>query len=74
MADKHITVTLSEADLLALQEIMLDDDAEGALHFLKESVCPKLPVRGTAACDSTRINPYLLSPGSRSGAAGRPSS
>ena len=68
MATKQITLTLSESDLLALQEVMLDDDAEGALRFLKESVCPKIPVKGTSACDSNRINPYLLSPGSRSGA------
>ena len=58
----RITITLDEGDLLALQAIAVDADAAEALAFLQERILPQLPVRGTAACDSSRINPYLLPP------------
>ena len=61
----RITITLDESDLLTLQSIAIDGEAEEALAFLQERILPQLPVRGTAACDSTRINPYLLPPGGR---------
>ena len=55
----QVVVTLDEKDLLALQAVMLDEDAEGALAFLKERIVPKVPAKGTAPCDSSRNNPYL---------------
>ena len=54
-----ISVHLDEQALLALQQVLLDDDAEAALRFVKEHVAPKLPRKGSAACDSTRLNPFI---------------
>lgn len=55
-----VIVTLEEEDLLDLQEVLLDDDEAGALDFLKTRIAPKIPAKGTANCDSSRRNPYLL--------------
>jgi len=57
-----VTVTFDEQDLLELHAVVIDDDPEGALAFLKRHVAPKIPTRGTAACDSSRRNPYLQKP------------
>ena len=64
-----VILTLDEADLLAFQEVMIDDDPDAALAFLKEHICPKIPAKGTAPCDSSRLNPYLRGQSS----SGRPS-
>ncbi|HHN46934.1 MAG TPA: hypothetical protein ENN09_05780 [Planctomycetes bacterium] len=58
MANK-IVVTLDEEDLLALQAAVIDDDPKAALEFLKKRLCPRIPKRGSAPCDSSRLNPYL---------------
>ena len=55
-------ITLTQEDLLALQAVLLDEDEGGALQFLQERIAPRIPKKGTAACDSTRRNPYLLQP------------
>lgn len=52
--------TVEEKDLLELQEILLDDDEPAALRFLKTRIAPQIPAKGTANCDSSRRNPYLL--------------
>ncbi len=57
-----IAITLSEEDLLELQNILLDDDADLALDFVKNRIGARLPAKGTSPCDSTRINPYLQKP------------
>ncbi len=57
-----IAITLEEKDLIELQEILLDDDKDAALSFLKTCIATKLPSKGDAHCDSTRINPYLQKP------------
>jgi len=57
-----ILVTLEEKDLLDLQAVLLDDDAKAALDFIKARLAPKIPIKGTALCDSSRRNPYLLKP------------
>ena len=57
-----VLVTLEEEDLLNLQAVLLDDDAEAALDFIKARLAPKIPNKGTALCDSSRRNPYLLKP------------
>jgi hypothetical protein len=54
-----LSVTLDEAALLELQQVLLDGDEAGALEFLKKHILPRLPRAGTAPCDSTRLNPYL---------------
>lgn len=54
-----VVITLEEDDLLDLQAILLDADEAAALEFLEERIVPKIPVKGTAACDSSRLNPYL---------------
>jgi hypothetical protein len=55
----QVVVTLKEEDLLALWAVIVDEDAAGALSFLKERVAPQIPRSGSAACDSTRLNPLL---------------
>ena len=61
-----LVVTLEEADLVDLQGILLDDDREAALEFLRTRIAPQIPEKGTDHCDSSRRNPYLLKP-ARSG-------
>jgi hypothetical protein len=58
-----IVVTLEEADLVELQTILTDRDQAAALQFLESRIAAKLPQKGTAGCDSTRRNPYLVRPG-----------
>lgn len=55
-----VVLTLDDDDLLDLQEVLLDDDPAGALNFLKTRIAPRIPAKGTANCDSSRHNPYLL--------------
>ena len=56
---KQVIITLDESDLLALWRALLDEDACAALAFLRESILPKIPAKGIAPCDSSRLNPYL---------------
>ena len=56
----RIVLCLEEEELLSLQEILIDDDESAALEFLKACIAPKIPAKGTAPCDSSRRNPYLL--------------
>lgn len=58
----NVVITLTEEDLLELQAALLDRDADAALAFLQTCLAPQVPARGTAPCDSTRRNPYLLKP------------
>ena len=57
-----IVIALNDSDLMHLQEILLDQDETGALEFLNARIASQLPTKGTAACDSSRCNPYLLKP------------
>jgi hypothetical protein len=57
--ENKVVVVLDEQDLVALQQVILDDDEKAALAFLKDRLCPKIPAKGSAACDSSRLNPYL---------------
>ena len=54
-----IVITLEAEELLELQRILTDSDQSGALDFLKARIVPKIPAKGTALCDSSRLNPYL---------------
>ncbi len=58
-----IVIKLKESDLLALWAAVIDEDGAAALAFLKESVVPQIQASGSAPCDSTRLNPYLLKKG-----------
>ena len=58
----RVVVTLEAEDLVRLHAVLLDNDEAGALEFLKDRVAARLPTKGTAPCDSTRLNPYLLNP------------
>jgi hypothetical protein len=58
-----IVIKLKESDLLALWAAVIDEDGAEALTFLKECVVPQIQERGSAPCDSTRLNPYLLKKG-----------
>ena len=57
-----VVVTLQEEDLHYLHQVLFDDDETGALDFLKTRIAPKIPAKGTANCDSSRRNPYLMKP------------
>ncbi len=54
-----VVITLDAEALMQLQSVLLDEDPADALDFIKTRVLPQIPKKGTAACDSTRINPYL---------------
>lgn len=60
MPMNQVVVTLKEKDLLALWAVVMDEDGAGALAFLNDCIVPQIPQSGTAPCDSTRLNPYLL--------------
>ena len=64
MKANKCVITLEEQDLLALQALLMDRDKDGALEFLETCVARRLPKKGTAPCDSSRLNPVLLGPGS----------
>ncbi|MDK1031215.1 MAG: hypothetical protein QGD94_04350 [Planctomycetia bacterium] len=64
MGANKVVVALDEEELLELHAAVIDGDAEAALAFLRARIVPKVPARGTAACDSSRRNPYLLRPDS----------
>ena len=55
-----IVLTLEEEDLIDLQAILLDEDDAEAMKFLKTRIASRLPANGTALCDSSRLNPFLL--------------
>ena len=57
-----VVVTLEEKDLLDLHAVLLDEDEAAALEFLRTRIVSQVPSKGTAACDSSRRNPYLLKP------------
>ena len=66
-----VVVTLERQDLLDLQQVLLDADEAAALEFLKARIAPRIPSKGTARCDSTRRNPYLLKGDTGAGDPGR---
>ena len=55
-----IVLTLEAEELLELQRVVIDDDQEAALDFIKTRLIRRIPAKGTALCDSSRLNPYLL--------------
>lgn len=56
----RISILLDEEALLELQEVLLDESPEAALRFVKQRIAPKVPRKGTAPCDSSRLNPFIL--------------
>ncbi len=56
----NLVVILNEEELLELQAVLMDRDEAGALEFLQARIAPKIPRKGNAPCDSTRLNPFLL--------------
>ncbi len=54
-----VIVTLEDEALLALQEVLIDGDAEAALDFVRRYVAAQVPEKGTSPCDSSRLNPFL---------------
>jgi len=59
----RLTFTLEADAVLDLQAILLDNDEEAALSFVKEHIAAKIPVSGDSPCDSSKYNPYLIKPG-----------
>jgi hypothetical protein len=57
-----IPIMLEDEALIELHEVLLDEDAEAALTFLRKHIATQIPSKGSAACDSSRKNPYLLPP------------
>ena len=60
-----LVITLAENDLVELQAILMDDDERAALEFLRTRLAARIPKKGTAPCDSSRLNPFLLKPNSK---------
>jgi hypothetical protein len=48
----RVVVTLEMADILEVEEICLDEDAAGALTFVKERVKPQIDAARKAGCDA----------------------
>lgn len=57
----RVMITLEGEGLLELQAVLLDDDPVGALEFVKRHIAPRIPRKGTMPCDSSRLNPFILS-------------
>ena len=57
-----LVIALEAEDMIELQGILIDRDEKAALRFLEERIAAKLPTKGSAPCDSTRLNPFLLTP------------
>jgi hypothetical protein len=55
-----LVIKLKEDDLLSLWAAIVDDDGSEALAFLRDRILPQIPAQGKAACDSSRLNPYLM--------------
>jgi hypothetical protein len=55
-----VSILLDEQALLELHEVLLDESPEAALGFVRKHIAPKVPRKGTAACDSSRLNPFIL--------------
>jgi len=53
-------ITLNAEALIELQAVLIDEDPDAALDFIKTRIVPQIRKKGTAACDSSRLNPYLL--------------
>ena len=68
-----LVVTLAEDDLVELQSILMDCDERAALEFLKTRLAARIPKKGTAPCDSSRLNPFLLKPKSENSGQDRSS-
>ena len=58
--NSSVVITLNAEAMMQLQVVLIDEDPAAALDFIKTIILPQIPKKGTAACDSTRINPYLL--------------
>lgn len=58
-----VSVSLDEEALLALHEVLLDESPEAALEFVRKHIAPKVPRKGSADCDSSRLNPFILRAG-----------
>ena len=54
-----VVIKLNAEALIHLQSVFIDEDPADALDFIKTRILPQIPEKGTAACDSTRLNPYL---------------
>ncbi len=55
-----VFITLDEQPLIELHEVLLDESPAAALEFVKRHIAPKVPRKGTAPCDSSRLNPFIL--------------
>jgi len=55
-----VSITLDEQALIELHEVLLDESPAAALEFVKQHIAPKVPRKGTAPCDSSRLNPFIL--------------
>ena len=54
-----IVIKLNPKALMQLQSVLIDEDPDDALDFIKTQILPQIPSKGSAPCDSTRLNPYL---------------
>ena len=54
-----VVIALEGLDLLELQQVLLDEDGDAALQFLRTRIADRMPRQGSGHCDSTRLNPFL---------------
>jgi hypothetical protein len=54
-----VTIKLLETDLLELQRILLDEDTDAALEFLKIVIAQRLPKKDGWSCNSNNFNQYI---------------
>jgi hypothetical protein len=47
-----VILEFSDVEKMRIEAILMDDDAEEALHFFKEIIKPKLRAKGSSALDS----------------------
>jgi len=55
-----VSIILDEQALIELHEVLLDESPAAALEFVKGHIAPRVPRKGTAPCDSSRLNPFIL--------------
>jgi len=47
-----VVIEFSDAEKMRIEAILMDGDADEALHFIKEVIKPKLRAKGSSALDS----------------------
>ena len=52
----NTVIAFSEVELMAIESILMDDDKNEALTFIKEVIKPKLRAKGSVALDPSKTS------------------